>query len=319
MGNNSEGFLDKNEYTEQDIISLINNKIEESINLDFKSSDSLGFEQSRKKELSKDVSSFANSAGGIIIYGMNEKNHVAESLSFVDGNVFTKEWIEQVIQSNIHRKIEGVLIIPVRFENEVNKTVYVIKIPESNQAPHMASDKRYYKRHNFGSDPMEEYEVRNLYNRLQSTDLSIGNLIYQLNGYGGGQDNYVHINFELNVLVKNESNSIEDRYKLEIKISNLLLRDRQQYDETCNFLNLNTGSHSIFSIPNKSPLFQDEQASIGRILTRIKKTTFDNPENFIIKTKLYFSNGIKSKEFDLREILQINGRKLVRQMFSDGR
>ena len=86
-------FFVKEEYTEKDIISLIKNKAEESINLDFKSSDSLGSEPSKKKELSKDVSSFANSDGGIIIYGIEENNHVAESLSFVDGNTYTKEWI----------------------------------------------------------------------------------------------------------------------------------------------------------------------------------------------------------------------------------
>ena len=172
-------FFDKKEYTEQDIDSLIKNKVEESINLDFKSSDSLGSEQSKKKELSKDVSSFANSAGGIIIYGITENNHVAESPSFIDGNKFTKEWIEQVIHSNIHRKVDGILIIPVRFNNDASKTVYVIKIPESSQAPHMASDNRYYTRNNFESVPMEEYEVRNLYNRLQKTDLSIIDLISQ--------------------------------------------------------------------------------------------------------------------------------------------
>lgn len=122
-------FFSKEEYTEQDINNLISNKAEETINLDFKSSDSLGTQEQKKKELAKDVSSFANSEGGIIVYGIRENNHVAESLSFIDGSNFTKEWIEQVIHSNIHRKIDGVLIIPVRFENDVSKTVYVIKIP----------------------------------------------------------------------------------------------------------------------------------------------------------------------------------------------
>ncbi len=56
-------FFSKEEYTEQDINDLISNKVEESLNLEFKSSDSLGSEPSKKKELSKDVSSFANSAG----------------------------------------------------------------------------------------------------------------------------------------------------------------------------------------------------------------------------------------------------------------
>jgi predicted HTH transcriptional regulator len=196
-------FFEKEEYTERDILSLIEGKVEELISLEFKSGDSLGFEPGKKKELSKDVSSFANSAGGLIIYGINENNHVAESISFIDGNTITKEWVEQVIHSNIQRKIDGILIIPVRFENDVSKTVYVIKIPVSNQAPHMASDNRYYKRYNFQSVPMEEYEVRNLYNRLQKTDLSIVGINLERQSYtGGGGDIYNDADFEIRFLVK---------------------------------------------------------------------------------------------------------------------
>lgn len=307
-----KGFFDKEEYTEEDINSLIQNKAEESLNLEFKSSGSLGFEPNKKKELTKDISSFANSAGGIIIYGINENNHVAESLSFIDGNVFTKEWIEQVINSNIHRKIEGLLIIPGRFENNVSKTVYVIKIPESNQAPHMAGNNKYYKRYNFESVPMEEYEVRNLYNRLQKTELSIVDIIQQGLSTVGGV-NYSIAGFETRVLVRNESNSIEDRYKLEVEIPNILIQGRNQTIQK--FLQQRTEGHSIFSIPNESPLFQDEQASICPLAVEVTKRTFDNPVNFIIKTKLYFSNGIKSKEFDLREILEIKGKKIKNEMF----
>ena len=116
--------------------------------------------------------------------------------------------------------------------------------------------------------------------------------------------------------MKNEGNSIEDRYKLEIKIPNALLQV-QQYNETYSYRNLITVDHTTFSIPNRSPLFQDEQTSICPVLIRVTSRTFDNPENFIIKSKLYFSNGIKSKEFDLREILQISGRKLAREMLSN--
>lgn len=248
------------------------------------------------------MSSFANSAGGTIIYRINENNHVAESLSFVDGSTVTKEWIEQIINSNIHRKIEGLLMIPVRFENNVSKTVYVIRIPESNQAPHMAGNNKYYKRYNFKSVPMEEHEVRNLYNRLQKQGLStVGGVNYSIAG------------FETRVLVRNESNSIEDRYKLEVEIPNILIQGRNQTIQK--FLQQRTESHSIFSIPNESPLFQDEQASMCPLAVEVTKRTFDNPVNFIIKTKLYFSNGIKSKEFDLREILEIKGKKIKNEMF----
>ncbi len=162
-----DDFFSKKEYTENDINDLIG-KSEESINLEFKSNGSLSIDTSERKEktrmdISKDVSSFANSIGGKIIYGINEKDHVADSLSFIDGSKITKEWIEQVIQSNIQRRIDGLVIIPIRFGNDITKTVYIVKIPASNQAPHMERDNKYYKRQNFESVAMEEYEVRNMY------------------------------------------------------------------------------------------------------------------------------------------------------------
>jgi len=60
-------FFEKEQYTERDILSMIEGKVEESINLDFKSSDSIGLEPSKEKELPKDISSFANSAAGWLV------------------------------------------------------------------------------------------------------------------------------------------------------------------------------------------------------------------------------------------------------------
>ncbi|MEA5080437.1 MAG: helix-turn-helix domain-containing protein [Bacteroidota bacterium] len=77
-------LLDKENITEEDIRQLIYLKVEESIQLDFKQAESLGKNDKKKLEIAKDVSAFANSAGGYIVYGIKENNHVADSLSFID-------------------------------------------------------------------------------------------------------------------------------------------------------------------------------------------------------------------------------------------
>ena len=41
------------------------------------------------------------------------------------------------------------------------------------RAPHQASDKRFYKRHEFQSVPMEEYEVRDVTRRNETPDLQM--------------------------------------------------------------------------------------------------------------------------------------------------
>ena len=67
-------FQDLSDYTQADIQSLIDNNVEESIHLDFKAAAALDKSEKKKDEIAKDVSSFANSDGGVIVYGISEKD-----------------------------------------------------------------------------------------------------------------------------------------------------------------------------------------------------------------------------------------------------
>ena len=60
------------DWKEADILLLITNGVKESLELDYKQCASLQKADGKKKEISKDVSAFANSAGGTIVYGMIE-------------------------------------------------------------------------------------------------------------------------------------------------------------------------------------------------------------------------------------------------------
>ena len=193
-------IFNKEIITEEDIEKLISEKTEESINLEFKAAGSFDSGSAKKREMGKDVSAFANSAGGILIYGIEEIDHIANAKSFIDGNKFTKEWIENVLHTNIHRKIEGLEIIPIRFEDKFEKTIYVIRIPESNDAPHMAGNK-YYKRYNFKAQPMEEYEIRQLYNRTRITRLEIADqLIIKNVSVAGPRNKPKSLAYDLSIL-----------------------------------------------------------------------------------------------------------------------
>jgi Putative DNA-binding domain len=160
------------------INELINTGVEENLHLDYKAADALAKSDGKKSEVSKDISSFANSAGGVIIYGIEEfndlaKKHLPEKIGAVDRQIFTKEWLEQIINTNIFPKISGIKIHPIAIgSSEDNKVVYVVEIPQSNTA-HQAKDKRYYKRYNFESVPMEDYEIKDIINRMNKTDIKI--------------------------------------------------------------------------------------------------------------------------------------------------
>ena len=165
------------------IEELITTGVEENLNLDYKAADALGKTDGKKAEISKDVSAFTNSAGGIIIYGIDEfndpaKRHLPEKINAVDRTVFTKEWLEQVINSNLSPKISGLKIHPITIgQIDDNKVVYVVEIPQSDTA-HQAKDKRYYRRYNFESIPMDDYEVKDIINRANKTDIKITFEIY---------------------------------------------------------------------------------------------------------------------------------------------
>ena len=81
---------------------------EETSNLEFKRSDALDNTDGNKRELAKDVSAMANAAGGVIVYGIGEKDNLADGLD--QGTMQTKEWIDQVLTSNIEPKIPNVTI-----------------------------------------------------------------------------------------------------------------------------------------------------------------------------------------------------------------
>lgn len=156
------------EWEESDILSLLDNRVPESLKLEFKACDALTNKHWRP-ELVKDVSAFANSVGGTIVYGIKEdkETHEAESLDEgYDPSRINKERLEQIIDDNIERSIEGIRYNAVRLDStRPGKVAFVISVPQSTRSPHMANH-HYYKRLEFESKAMEEYEVRERYGRV---------------------------------------------------------------------------------------------------------------------------------------------------------
>jgi hypothetical protein len=158
---------EQREWHESYIQSFIDNGIPESLILEFKASEALR-NKGWKNEFAKDVSAFANSAGGTLIYGVreNKDTHEAESIDEgFDALERKKEQLEQVINSNVQRRIEGIEYHTVPLTTKPNRVLFVIHVPQSRQSPHM-SNNRYYKRFQFESVYMEEYEVRERYDRI---------------------------------------------------------------------------------------------------------------------------------------------------------
>lgn len=122
--------------------------VPESSDLEYKASPAIQNNESAKAEISKDISAMANANGGQIIYGMTEsKDHLPTGLDpGINPKPYDGLWLEQVVQQNVHPKIDGLHILPVP-KGDGNH-YFVVTVPRSTTV-HQAKDGRYYRRRNF--------------------------------------------------------------------------------------------------------------------------------------------------------------------------
>lgn len=166
---------------------LIRDSVEQSLSIEYKSAGALGKSDTKKTEITKDVSAFANFSGGVLIYGIAEfqerdKRHSPEKIDPIDRQEYSKEWLEQIVQS-IQPRIDGIVIEPVNIDNA--SVCYVVTIPQSYTA-HPARDHVYYRRHNFNVLPMEDYEVRDVMNRRKRPKIRASIFASRSNTSAGG-------------------------------------------------------------------------------------------------------------------------------------
>lgn len=156
------------DINEQDLQELINNEVLESKTLDYKEMMS-GNKDSDKKEFLADVSSFANSSGGYIIYGIKEEKGVPKELVGLDmikEEVDTKILaIESLIRQGIEPRISGVKTKAIELNN--GRYAIVIHSPKSWRSPHCVSYKnssKFYARSSNGKYQLDVGELRVAFN-----------------------------------------------------------------------------------------------------------------------------------------------------------
>ena len=161
------------QWDETDLQSLIDAKVEESSHIEYKRQ--LNITKARdRKEIAKDVSAFANGMGGIIVYGIEERETTEGPPIPVS--------LCPIQEPGLEKRLEDILLNSTspRMEFRINPIVVdggyyvVVEIPQSFAGPHMVTlgdESRYYKRRNFQAYPMTEEEIRVAYlHSAQSLD-----------------------------------------------------------------------------------------------------------------------------------------------------
>jgi Putative DNA-binding domain len=117
------------------------------------------------EEFLKDVSSFANTAGGHIIIGMDENGGLPTNLIGVEGNLDAeKQRLESLLRDRIEPRIVGIGMQPVQTSN--GRNALVIRIPKSWNPPHamvVNHGRRFYARNSAGAHPASVDELRAMF------------------------------------------------------------------------------------------------------------------------------------------------------------
>jgi hypothetical protein len=159
--------------TEAELAALHTGNVKESLYLEYKASDAVDKKDDKKKlEIARDVSAFANSMGGQIVYAMTEHEHEPTGLDQgIDPKTYPTLWFDQILQQHITPNLMGLDIkhVPLASGNVAVR----ISVPPGTGDPHQVSDGKYYRRHNFNRLAMDHYEIKGLFYRTTTPDLFV--------------------------------------------------------------------------------------------------------------------------------------------------
>jgi len=147
--------------TENDLQPIIAAGIAENRIIEYKSA-LPGRRDEDKREFVKDVVSFANSAGGNIIYGMTASDGIPNGFQCLDGTVLDAEKLrlEQIIRSSVEPVIHGLKIQPVPLPN-AGGSVLIVEVPRGLFGPHMIRGRgAFISRTSAGKMEMDFGEIR---------------------------------------------------------------------------------------------------------------------------------------------------------------
>lgn len=172
------------EESEAGIQRLIDERAQEGLQLDFKQKarpENGAFDDGDRKILAKAISGFANSAGGLIVWGVN-----AEKVDGVDCAQPPAAPIAQIdrfsseattlVGQLIQPRHDGVHIATIRSAVGEGYGYLIIYVERSERRPHRSeakAQKQYFKRSGDSFFEMEHYDIEDAFNRNRAASLEI--------------------------------------------------------------------------------------------------------------------------------------------------
>ena len=188
--------------------TLVSTKATETVELDFKSGrtfkDSL-LDQDGRRNLGKELSALSNSAGGLVVFGVECKKDAdgvdcAQGLSLIPNVALAETSVQTSLANLIYPHNDGIRVHVVPHEN--GSGFVIVEVPKSARRPHMAQiEKSYFRRVGTSSVPVDHYDVEDAFRWHTAPELSVD---HELTGsdwgtIGGGHE----LRFTLKVAAAN--------------------------------------------------------------------------------------------------------------------
>ncbi|MDA8161649.1 MAG: ATP-binding protein [Desulfobacteraceae bacterium] len=148
----------------EDIDALLQRQVREKRTMEYKRTlpdDS----DEQKREFLADVSSFANAAGGDILYGISEDDGIPKEIVGLQGGLDAEVLrIENIIRTSVAPRMPAIHIKPI--EGFSNGGVILIRVGKSWAAPHMVTFRnlsRFFTRNSAGKYQMDVAELRSAF------------------------------------------------------------------------------------------------------------------------------------------------------------
>ncbi len=188
---------------ESGISRLVEDRTQEGLELEVKEKHDSShgrFDEPDKKVLAKALSSFSNSAGGVIIFGLRAKS-VGGSVDCVQAPPYPISDIQRfraealtLVGSLLQPKNEGIKVESIASFEKPGAGFLVIYVPRSGRRPHRSEakdQKQYFKRVGASSYAMEHYDIEDAFRRSDSAELELAWDVERASVNGAGTSTYV--------------------------------------------------------------------------------------------------------------------------------
>lgn len=163
-------------FSLEQLDALIANRAQEGLYLEFKRGLALRLAGDARRELVKDCTGFANAAGGLLVYGIAEENidhvDVASALDPVPADGANSARISEILRSNTSPPINSYEIVELQLPGGVGRVV-AIEIGAAGTAHQNLIDHRYYQRSGSTTQPMTDFQIRDVMNRRSKPEVLV--------------------------------------------------------------------------------------------------------------------------------------------------